>query len=74
MLYFDIVIEERTTDADLDPWCSDAAKYAAMAVSGAIWEQGSSSQLRLEFWKWWLLEAIPQAHNAAATLAFSEVA
>jgi hypothetical protein len=54
-----VEIREQDTDSDLDPWCSDAPKYAVMALAGPDWEDSSDIEKRLEFWKWWLNEAIP---------------
>jgi hypothetical protein len=66
--FLDVTIDETTTDADLDPWCSDAAMYAAVALSGPVWEEDSSTEQRLEYWEWWLLEAIPNAYREVAKL------
>lgn len=52
---------EHDTDADLDPWTSDTALWAATAYAGGVWETESDSGKRQEFWSWWLQEAIPTA-------------
>ena len=54
---------EGETDIDLDPWSSDAALYAAMALSGAVWNVAQDYGKRNEFWEWWLLEAIPSLYS-----------
>jgi hypothetical protein len=62
-----VIIDETTTDADLDPWSTDAAAYGAAAFAGPIWEQSSSSDARRQYWEWWLFEANLEAYEAAAT-------
>ncbi|MGQ0602474.1 MAG: Imm5 family immunity protein [Anaerolineales bacterium] len=52
-----VVIDEFDNDAQLDPWCSDTAKYAAAAYSGVVWIAQTSYARRQEFWEWWLEEA-----------------
>jgi len=54
------------TDADIDPWSSDAAKWASSAIAGPVWQPDSDSAKRLEFWTWWLTEAIPAAWEQGA--------
>ncbi|MEP6776385.1 MAG: Imm5 family immunity protein [Chloroflexota bacterium] len=54
---------EGETDIDLDPWSSDAALYAAIALSGAVWNVEQAYAKRSEFWEWWLLEAIPSLYT-----------
>ncbi len=54
---------EGETDVDLDPWSSDAALYAAIALSGAVWNVDQDYAKRSEFWEWWLLEAIPSLYT-----------
>jgi hypothetical protein len=54
---------EGETDVDLDPWSSDAALYAAVALSGAVWNVAQDHDKRREFWEWWLLEAIPSLYS-----------
>lgn len=58
------LIDDDTTDSDLDPWCSDTALYAASAYAGPVWEKGSDTVKRREFWNWWLTDAIPTASQA----------
>jgi hypothetical protein len=60
-----IALDERCTDADIDPWSGDAAKYAADAYAGPVWDTKSDKLLRLEFWRWWILTAIPTALRLA---------
>jgi hypothetical protein len=62
--WVDVVISEIEADSDLDPWSSDVAVWAVSAFagpSGRIWTERSDSEKRLEFWLWWLEEAIPAA-------------
>jgi len=54
---------EGETDIDLDPWSSDAALYAAIALSGAVWNVDQDYARRAEFWEWWLLQAIPSLYS-----------
>ena len=51
----EVIIEEWDTDADLDPWCSDAASYAATTIAGSVWEPTSDAAKRRDFWMWWLV-------------------
>ena len=57
----EVIIDQSTTDSDLDPWCSDSALYAAAAYAGPVWDATSDSEKRREFWEWWLGEAVPTA-------------
>lgn len=59
------LITNQDTDANIDPWSSDTAKWASTAYAGAVWESDSDPIKRKEFWEWWLLEAIPEAWQAA---------
>ena len=59
----DIVIDESSTDFDLDPWSSDTALWAVAAYAGQIGDLDSDTSKRQEFWEWWLQEAIPTAWN-----------
>lgn len=56
---------EDETDADVDIWSSDTAKWAVNAIAGPVWEPNSDNTKRLEFWTWWLTEAIPAAWQEA---------
>jgi len=60
-----IAIEAAETDADIDPWSSDAASTAAAAYAGPVWRADSNTVLRLEYWRWWLGTAIPTAWQLA---------
>jgi hypothetical protein len=60
-----VTMGERTTDADLDPWSSDAAVFAVGAVAGAAWEADADPDGRRDFWDWWLSAAVPAAVHAA---------
>jgi hypothetical protein len=57
----DAVLDEGDTDIDVDPWSSDTAEWASVAVAGPIAESDSDSAERLAFWAWWLTEAVPEA-------------
>lgn len=57
-------LDENETDANIDLASSDCAKWAANAVAGPVWKPDSDSAKRLEFWTWWLTEAVPAAWNA----------
>lgn len=61
--------KNKLTDADFDPFTTDSAFYAAEAYcgdsisySGAPFDRDKS----LEFWSWWLDEAVPAAWHSAA--------
>ena len=54
-------LSDSMSDADLDPWTTDCAVFAAAAFAGPIWEPKSSDSSRLTFWHWWLREGIPGA-------------
>jgi hypothetical protein len=60
-----ILLDESCTDADVDPWSGDAVRYAADAYAGPVWDTESDKILRLEFWRWWILTAIPTALRLA---------
>ncbi len=48
-----------------DPESFDSAYYASIAAAhGQPGAPGSDPQLRLEFWKWWLTDAVEAAKNA----------
>jgi len=52
-------IKPNDDDVDIDP--SDVAASASFAVAGDVRDLNSNSAKRLEFWTWWLTEAIPTA-------------
>lgn len=55
-------IDYARTDADLEPYDSDPAFFAAAAyANGSIWDSESNAGKRYDFWKWWLTEAVPVA-------------
>lgn len=56
--------ENDTDESALDPWCTDAAKWAADAYAGQVWDQHFDPVKQKEFWQWWLFEAIPAAWHA----------
>jgi hypothetical protein len=50
-------------DADYERDEHDASFWASVAVAGGEpWEAAADSEKRLQFWEWWLDEAIPQAY------------
>ncbi len=57
-------LNEEDTNNWLDPWSSDAARWASEAYAGVVSLASSSADKRLEFWKWWLHEAIPAAWSS----------
>ncbi len=60
-------INYELTDADVDPYDSDAAFAAAVAYAGGtIWNTDSISSKRREFWEWWLGEAVPSAWDSVS--------
>jgi Immunity protein Imm5 len=60
--YEKIEIHVKDTDLDIvDYYDYDAAYCAAIAYTGAEWDlENSNLERRLNFWKWWLEEAVPQ--------------
>jgi hypothetical protein len=49
-----------------DPESFDSAYYASVAAAqGQPTVSGSNSQLRLEFWKWWLTAGIEAAKSVS---------
>lgn len=66
-----MVLMAHETDAEIDPWSADTAEWAAEAVAGPIWEVTSDSAKRLEFWTWWLTEAVPMAWEQETPLDLS---
>lgn len=53
-----------TVDTDSDVYRKDASYWAAIAYAGPEWDlENSDKNKRLEFWKWWLEEAVPQVLN-----------
>lgn len=54
----DIALEED----ERDPCNTDCAFSAACAWAGGTkWDEHSSAEIRLAFWRWWLSEAVPAA-------------
>jgi hypothetical protein len=47
--------------SDLDPWCSDTAIWAEVALTDPGPFVDSDDFKRKEFWTWWLKDAIPMA-------------
>jgi len=54
-----ITIEPEDDDRTLELDTLDAAGFACDAVAGPVWNLKSDPSKRLEFWTWWLTEAIP---------------
>lgn len=58
-------LDPELEDGD-DPESFDAAYYASIAAAhGQPADPGSDAQLRLEFWKWWLNDAIAAAKSVS---------
>lgn len=58
-------IDYTLTNEDLDPDYTDSALFASYAyANGSVWEEDSNDKKRLEFWEWWLTEAVPKAWQA----------
>ncbi|MGH2535948.1 MAG: Imm5 family immunity protein [Candidatus Promineifilaceae bacterium] len=62
-----IEIGAHEEDVHLDPWSSDAAKWASFAYAGRPREGMFNAAQQLEFWSWWLSEAIPAAWQASSS-------
>lgn len=64
-----LVDEKLTDDKFYSQLGGDAASSAVKAFAGVLmdgyWVKKSDPQKRLEFWEWWLTEAIPQAWDLA---------
>lgn len=54
-------VDEDTTDEDLFSWIPDTAMWASTIYAGPVWIKNSNLTRRLNFWIWWLNEAIPKA-------------
>jgi hypothetical protein len=52
--------EEREFDSDYWPPCFFAS---AAEAGGATWEDNADNTRRAEFWRWYLLEAVPRARD-----------
>jgi len=55
-------LDYTVTDAVVDPHKSDASAYAAIAYAGGPvgWPDADADR-RLDFWRWWLDDAVPYA-------------
>jgi len=53
---------EDLEDKDLDPWTQDTSYYAWTAYGSC--EPSQCMIENLEFWQWWLDEAVPAAYNS----------
>lgn len=56
-----MILGEDETDANIDLASSDTAKWASNAIAGPVWKPDSDRDKRLDFWTWWLTEAVPAA-------------
>lgn len=54
-------ITPQYSEADLDPWSSDVAHWAVSAYAGTVWQNDVEAPKQLQFWTWWLEEAVPTA-------------
>jgi len=61
-------INRYMTDAELDPFSTDSAAWAAAALAGPVWDRDSSDDKRKEFWEWWLSEAIEMAYQRCGAI------
>jgi hypothetical protein len=52
---------DETLDEDRDDW--DAGFFACAAFSGAPWGTNSDPRRRLQFWEWYIDDAVPQAYS-----------
>jgi len=59
----DVLLNNDSTDSDLDPWSSDTALWAVAAYARSGSDRKSDSSSCQDFWKWWLQDAIPQSLN-----------
>lgn len=58
-------VDKQLTDTDIDADQMDSSFFSSVAYSGgAIWEPGSSTEKRKEFWNWWLREAVIAAWSS----------
>lgn len=58
------IINGTLTDEWLDALYSDTAKWASFAYAGRATDSNFEPQKRLQFWAFWLTEAIPEAFRA----------
>ncbi|WP_279637400.1 Imm5 family immunity protein [Corallococcus interemptor] len=57
-------VDERLRDDQVDAEDMDASMFAAAAYAGGpAWDASSDSARRLQFWEWWLSEAVPLAYQ-----------
>ncbi|RKI42229.1 hypothetical protein D7Y27_17050 [Corallococcus sp. AB004] len=58
-------VDERLRDDQVDAEDMDASMLAAAAYAGGpTWEASSDSARRLQFWEWWLSEAVLLAYQS----------
>ena len=60
-------IDKSTRDSGIDEEDADAARWAASAMSAEI--GGRDIRASLEFWEWWLWEAVPFAWGVTPSLS-----
>jgi len=58
-------IQETDEDIDIDFESCDVAAVVAQAITGGLRPPGPDSATRLEYWTWWLTQAIPAAGEQA---------
>lgn len=58
-----VKLTETISDEWLHVFMSDTAKWASFAYAGSISHPASDKHRRMEFWMWWLFEAIPKAYQ-----------
>lgn len=66
--YFIDALERADTpplETGIDPYMSDAARFAAMSHSGFIWDAHFNRQKSRIFWEWWLDIAVAEAWRRA---------
>ena len=59
------LIDEALSDEWLDALYSDTAKWASFAYAGRITDSTFEPRKRLQFWTYWLEQAVPQAFSVA---------
>ncbi|RKH88048.1 hypothetical protein D7Y21_16485 [Corallococcus sp. AB045] len=60
--------DENLRDNQVDAEDMDASMFAAAASAGGpSWDASSDPERRLQFWEWWLSEAVPHAYRAVAS-------
>ncbi|WP_186002203.1 Imm5 family immunity protein [Corallococcus sp. Z5C101001] len=61
-------VDEKLRDNQVDAEDMDASAFASAACAGGpVWDVLSDSARRLQFWEWWLSEAVPNAYRLERT-------